>query len=276
MTTPPATPTTDPTPSTGLLRDLLRRPALLLALATLVAGVLSVGATSPATAADTCANAALREQNNSSELPDCRAYEMVSSPYKQGFDLLPQTFSDDGIVSYNSTGSFAGNGLGLVSNQYLGVRTPAGWETRSLNPPGALYGMYYETSIVLASDLRSSIVAIEARDQPEDGHRFYVRDFNGKLTRVGQDLPDVGVALLVSFASDDLSHVVFGVFQNVIATWEYAGVGGAAVLRLVNVDNNGVTVPTGCPVMAGWWCSLLGATRLRDRSGACGRGSAGL
>jgi ribosomal protein L39E len=226
---------TNETASTAPLRALLRRPAVRLVLAALAAGLLSAGAASPASAAaETCPNATLREQNSSTELPECRAYEMVSSPYKQGFDLTPNTFSDDGLVNYYSTGSFAGNGQGNINNEYLGVRTPEGWETRSLEPPSAQYFTEVEDLPIFAADLRSSVWDFTPNNDPAgEGNGLYVRDFDGNFTRVGR-----GVAVLL--ASDDLSHLVVGLG---LGSWEYAGAGEAAVLRQENVDNNGGTLP---------------------------------
>jgi hypothetical protein len=249
MTTPSRTRTTKPTASRDQLRGLLPRPALRIVLAALAAGLLSVGASSPATAADTCPNATLREQNNSTELLECRAYEMVSSPYKQGFDLIAQTFSDGGIVSYASTGSFAGNGQGLLGNEYQGVRTSDGWRTQSLSAPDALYGMKFESIVEFASDLRSSVVTAEPHIDPAgEGQGLYVRAFDGTFTRVGTGPVPINPAdpfdvLQVTFASDDLSHLVFGGFGSIWAGLEYVGVGEAAALRQESVENNGVTLP---------------------------------
>ncbi len=203
----------------------------------------------PGALAETCGNAALRALNNSDQLPDCRAYEMVSSPYKQGFDLIPNTFSDNGIVSYRSTGSFAGNGQGLIGNEYQGVRTPGGWQTRSLSGPGALYTMQFESLVVFASDLRSSVVTLTPRDQSDDGQGLYVRAFDGTFTRVGKGpVGNPSDVLQVSYASDDLSHLVFGGLGSIWAGLEYVGVGDAAVVRQVNVDNDGAVVAGGsCP-----------------------------
>jgi hypothetical protein len=215
--------------------------------ATWAVALLVLGLGAPGALADTCGNAALRALNNSAGLPDCRAYEMVSSPYKQGFDLIPDTFNDDGIVSYTSTGSFAGNGAGGLTNAYLGVRTPEGWETRSLSPPLASYFVDVEYAPVFASDMRSSVNTMSSRDQPGDGNGAYVRDFNGTQTRVGKGpvppSPEgVSHVVRVISASDDLSHIVIGGF-TLWSGLEYAGIGDAAVLRYVNVDNNGVTLP---------------------------------
>ncbi len=231
--------------------------------------LLALGLGTSGALADTCGNAALRALNNSAGLPDCRAYEMVSSPYKQGFDLSPLTFSDDGIVSYNSTGSFAGNGVGFIKNQYLGVRTPDGWETRSLDPSLSSYDIGAELDINFASDLRSSVITMISRDPSGDGQGLYVRDFNGTFTRVGKGpiplSPEFFRDQRVLEASDDLSHLVFGGF-TVWAGWEYVGVGDAAVLRRVNVDNNEVTLPgTACP------SAMSGDGRVMVFSGCPGR-----
>jgi ribosomal protein L39E len=265
---------------------------LRLVLAALAAGMLSVGAASPAPAAETCPNATLREQNKSTELPECRAYEMVSSPYKQGFDLQPQTFSDDGIVSYESTGSFAGNGNGGLANQYLGVRTPEGWETRSLNPPLASYVVSGEWPPIFASGMRSSVNTMSSREQPGEGERAYVRDFNGTFTRVGTGpIPPSpeGFSSIVRVldGSDDLSRLVMGGY-TLWSGLEYFGVGSVAVLRYVNVDNNGVTLPggachdaisrdgrvevfsAGCPGRV--WARLGGAVTVLVSGSECTRG----
>jgi hypothetical protein len=251
MTTPSPTRTKKPRPSTGQLRSLLRHPALRIALASLAAGLLSAGAASPATAAETCPNATLREQNNSTELPECRAYEMVSSPYKQGFGVIPQTFSDDGLVSYASVGSFVGNNIGGLKNQYMGVRTPAGWETQSLSPSSVSYFVNFEEPPVFSSDMRSSVDAMTPLSDPaEEGQGFYIRDFDGTFTRVGTGptpLPEGVPIIRVLNASDDLSHLTYG-GQVAWDGTEYVGISEAAELRHVNIDNNGATVPNAsCP-----------------------------
>jgi hypothetical protein len=214
--------------------------------------ILALGLVTPPALADNCANATQREHNNSIDLPDCRAYEMVTPPYKQGFGVIPTAFTDDGLVAYTSPGTFAGNGFGgLAVNPYLGVRTPVGWETQARYPPA--YNLVAEATL-LASDLRSSVTALsDPRDQSGSGAGFYVRDFNGGVTRVGQGpIPGDGNAPdydpFPVLASDDLTHLVYNRApgqggDSIAALWEYAGVGGAAVARRVSVDNHGDWVP---------------------------------
>jgi hypothetical protein len=206
--------------------------------ATGAVALLALGLATPSAVADLCDNAAVREHNGSTELPDCRAYEMVSPPYKQGFGVISNAFSDDGIVSYDSGGSFAGNGWGgLLTNPYLGVRTPAGWETQALHP----YRAFQET--LLSSDLRLSVAALVDKS---GGAGYYVRDLTGGLTRLGQGSAPEGFILSLVLVSDDLSHVVSdgSLGFGSIGPWEYAGVGGGAVARRVSVDNHGEWLPS--------------------------------
>jgi hypothetical protein len=101
-------------------------------------------AASPA-GADTCPNAAFRV-GLSALLPDCRAYEMVSPPDKNGGDVLsgePDLFAaaDSGeratYFSGTSFGAVQGSGNGGMT-QYLGVRGPSGWQTHGVTPTPSL------------------------------------------------------------------------------------------------------------------------------------------
>ena len=102
--------------------------------------------------AETCPNEALR-QGPSANLPDCRAYELVSPPNKNGGQVeggfnwsggtgstpqgVPQQASLNGeAVTYGSGAVFDETEAtsGSVVNQYLSTRTPAGWSTREIVP----------------------------------------------------------------------------------------------------------------------------------------------
>jgi hypothetical protein len=94
--------------------------------------------------ADECPNGALHQ--GSTELPDCRGYELVSPPSKDGADIIPNSFktfaaADGNGVAFAGLGAFGGDVRGTaVDVQYLARRTgdpgTSGWTTRSVNPPG--------------------------------------------------------------------------------------------------------------------------------------------
>jgi hypothetical protein len=96
--------------------------------------------------ADTCPNATIRAQQHAAELPDCRAYEQVSPPERNGAPIIGssdhearwQAASDGNSVIYTSGGVFADAQTGgSVVFPYLSARSQGGWSTRSLLPPQA-------------------------------------------------------------------------------------------------------------------------------------------
>ena len=257
-TTPnaPATSSKDlPMHATAIARrpPIARARRLSCALATLAAvgvGVLGAG-TAPALAGD-CANEQLRSENNSTRLPECRAYEMVTPLYKEGFPLVPQTFSDDGAFAYESIGSFAGNTLGTIHNEYVATRSSTGWSTTSPDPPPATYSVSQERAVEgLSPDLRSSLWVSQRGAAPaDDGYFLYLRGPDGSMTRVGRGaIPGVVESGPSTQAtSADLSHVVFGHGIGTgsardAALYEYVGTGNEGPPRSVSVDNTGAPTP---------------------------------
>ena len=109
-------------------------------LATLCAAVGSAPA--GALAGEGCANEALREEQRSTFLPDCRAYEMVSPPEKNGGDIYAMSFrthaaADGNALAFASLTGFA-DAMGTgVTVDYLAQRSPGtgGWVTHALTPP---------------------------------------------------------------------------------------------------------------------------------------------
>jgi hypothetical protein len=102
-----------------------------------------------ATGTDTCPNAAIRAQQDSGFLPDCRAYEMVSPPDKHGGDIGAMSSrtraaqhlaaGEPMAVQFASLAGFADARSSSVATEYMGVRDGApgtqGWSTHAITPP---------------------------------------------------------------------------------------------------------------------------------------------
>ena len=195
--------------------------------------------------ADSCPNAALRAQNRSTDLPDCRAYELVTNPYKQGFAVDPLSYSDDGALAYWSLGSFAGNTFGSAgSNDYVATRSADGWHTTAYNPPGETFRDLNQGADALSSDLRSSVWMLGPYGTSADGLGFYLRRPDSTFARFGPvpapDDPSAGDPTSV-LASDDLSHVIVvrdNDNDHQGNLYEYIGADYGSP-RLVTVDNVG-------------------------------------
>ena len=112
-----------------------------------------------------CPNDAVRT-GAAAELPDCRAYEMVSPIDKAGGDIealegipffrsspfatssyfrsqVNQAAPDGGRVTFSAARAFAGAVSSPWSSQYVAERNPtSGWATHSLNPPLGTLNIY--------------------------------------------------------------------------------------------------------------------------------------
>ncbi|HTT93060.1 MAG TPA: hypothetical protein VMF55_00160 [Solirubrobacterales bacterium] len=95
---------------------------------------------------ESCPNEILRRENNSSKLPDCRAYEKVSPDDKNGYDAIKNVdteqyagavyVAEDGSSAiYESYGAFADSKAGAFLTPYLSRRGSEGWSTHALAPP---------------------------------------------------------------------------------------------------------------------------------------------
>jgi hypothetical protein len=195
--------------------------------------------------ADNCPNAVFRN-GPSSRLPDCRAYEMVTPPYKQGFRVEPLATGEDGLrVAGGSLGNFAGtesdavnlayfnNGLGSLAlgGYYTFSRGESGWTTAAVGLPVSRY--IYPDTFQFNPDLTESLsVAVPPaqRQAVESAGRtfpanypssFYVRDANGPVAEVGPVAPlsvspsqEDHTYFFFAGASADLSHVLFGLTED--------------------------------------------------------------
>lgn len=228
----------------------------------------------PAHAA-TCGNPAVRAQNNSTDLPDCRAYELVTNPFKEGFAPTSVQYSDGDAVIYRSSGTFAGSQNGGVFNQYVATRSGTGWQTTAPGPPlgssSAAQGFALGASAGaedMSGDLRSSVWLMRRADESTDIQDFYLRGVDGSFTRIGPGtnpalLPEgapgtalTGLYPVLQGSSADLSHVIFNLEVGArypgdgagpgtsFSLYEYVGTGNVRP-RLVGVNNSGAQVSQG-------------------------------
>jgi hypothetical protein len=181
------------------VRGLLLIPAL--------AATLALAALQPAPAgAETCPNAQFRN-GPSAALPDCRAYELVTPPYKEGYKVVSGEVSADGSsVLGESLGTFAGtenddfffSAGGLSTNegaQYVFTRGGSGWSATAIDPPAS---QYPESDLAeVSSGFESSLwfgatpaqVAAQPPGLPAPLGSLYLRGPDGSNVEVGPIYP---------------------------------------------------------------------------------------
>jgi len=180
-----------------------------------------------------CPDEQARQERGSTSLPDCRAYELVTPPQKNGaligatFSQLPWVARDGQRVIAPSLQCFATPESCVplrVTGEPLGVpyefaRTGAGWVTHPLAPPAS-----FETDSwwSVSADLGTALFSMPS--PPEGQDDFYARQPGGSLTAVGafgenavaelhlgkgSPADDRAIAKEGVIATADLSHVVY-------------------------------------------------------------------
>jgi hypothetical protein len=232
-------------------------------------------------------------------LPDCRAYEMVTPPFKDGVEV--------GIFAAASSGTrLLGDGLGTFagteSNATVGgasyelSRTQAGWVTAAIAPPATVFPIASE--LAASSDLTRTLWSLRKSSESLFAQNLYLREEDGSLAEIGPMAPpsaDVGPPAgsyqlneglyRYAGASSDLSHVLFTIhseFGSVLwpgdtteenptlreggsSLYEYAGTGGRRP-ELVGVSD-GTTMVNGSVVPAGQLLSDCRTSLGSDASG---------
>jgi hypothetical protein len=160
-------------------------------------------------------------------LPDCRAYEMVSPPFKTGQEVQSAwaVSSDGSRLLTISFGVFAGaeSNDNIGGGDYEFVRSASGWAAASVSPPAS--GFPYSFSAAASSDLSRVLFFVRAAGESVYAEDMYVREPDGSFVEVGPTLPPSltggppagGYAKAGPFstkvsyqgASADLSHVLF-------------------------------------------------------------------
>jgi hypothetical protein len=206
-------------------------------------------------------------------LPDCRAYEMVTPPYKAGGPVrhltVFQLMSGDGSRLIGASyGGFAEtendeeNVFPLVQAAVYGFeRTASGWVTEALAPPASQFS--HSRFVAASADLGRTLWGVSSQPGPtkelltSSAYTLAIRERGaegkGRFVAVGPLDPPPGTQENFSFdgASPDLSRLLFTVTSGEGQVWpgdatlsgspslyEYSGVGSQEP-TLVGVKNTG-------------------------------------
>jgi hypothetical protein len=192
--------------------------------------------------ASACSNDALRSELRSGQLPDCRAYELVTPAYKEGA-FFSSVFALSGNGAHLIGSSFGvlpgteedglGQGTALLGAVYELSRGASGWTAAALDPPGSLFHSngLFDASADFSKTLwelgrhRASPLGTpeeeapcppregEEEAQPEAVTDFYIQYPRGTFTRVGPVTPEPCTPNATRYTylggSADLSRVLF-------------------------------------------------------------------
>ena len=183
-------------------------------------------------AVSACPNEAIRAETHSTALPECRAYELVTPSFKEGWPVFGSAIAEgpDGVVSMvgESFGDFAEQGnLLLDADAYEFTRGAEAWTARGFEPPASLYpalgGGVLSANLtrkLVQLPLYQHIVPPEFKVNHEGGKefQFYLLEPGrepvpgAEAVLVGPQVPEtttIGSETKVLGGSIDLSHVVY-------------------------------------------------------------------
>jgi hypothetical protein len=178
-----------------------------------------------------CPNEQLRVENQSTQLPDCRAYERVSPAFTYGQLIGAEHISispDGSRVGYEGQGDFGEpkNGENVDGPIYIAARGNAGWSSEPLSPPAAEFQSEHPSSNSdwrgVNYDLTSALYTLAPAAALPVDFRYYRRDAgpSGALTEIGPLFAPTGLASWApqeqrqpapvwAGATRDLSHILF-------------------------------------------------------------------
>ncbi len=160
-----------------------------------------------------------------SYLPDCRAYELVTPPYKEGARVVLDAVSPDASQAIvQSLGNFgdAGNAQDTEGTHYNLTRRASGWAAANVELPGSQFPWDYYLDAT--PDLGTTLWKARAASQSVFALDFWERESDGALHDLGPLLPPSETAgpaglggpplspiTLVTYrgASSDLAKVLF-------------------------------------------------------------------
>jgi hypothetical protein len=248
---PTANPVSQST-AAGKLTNRVKLPARRVAI--IVAAFVSLALVPAAAHAEPCPNEKLREeQPYALQLPDCRAYELVSPTNTNGqdatgFDAESAARASEApegtqpAITYSAQGSYRNAEGALLENQYLSRRTPTGWTTQNTTPlfttdKGQEANSTYPTTL-FTPELTEGLTITTAQLNEEapvlsEAYGVYRAQFASKTY---QYVSDTGEKEIPWGASTDLERVVLTNSENGSLVEEIAG---TEVPVKVSVTNTG-------------------------------------
>jgi hypothetical protein len=176
-----------------------------------------------------CPNEGLRAQLDSTFLPDCRADEMVTPPYKEGYILNVKSFAPNGeaviLESQADLAGTSGSGDANPEEIYLAKRTEGGWQLSALNAPmSAFVG---QVPLAVNADTNHTLWEQHTPQEGISSRGLYVRQPTGQFDFIGRLTPDSGV-------EEEPSNIIAGNLTNIVVPVAATDDFGHVVLEAVD------------------------------------------
>ncbi len=224
-----------------------------------------------ASAAEQCPNAAFRT-GASAHLPDCRAYELVSPPFKNAGEPELHWRNPNGstLAMTMTTATPEAEGFeglfGFSPGEFYTIeRTASGWKTATDNLPRSEYVPFIEWGVLHQGDFMSinqagteTLWADRKKGAPDNSLGIFARLPNRSVVEIGPSVPPTAppstmlavseTTKLTTSISNDGSHILFSTMGDhwpfdetepgKPSLYEYAGTGNSTPM-LVDVNNEG-------------------------------------